>query len=243
VDELRQFEIEEARNLQRAMLPSGPIRKHAIEISHKFRPVANVGGDFLDYFWLDDNRLGFYLGDVVGKGLPAALFAALAMGMLRGIKKTGESPPAVLEMLNRRLTMRKPPERYCALQYAVFDPPTNRLCYANAGLPLPMHISPAGCLEIGEGGLPSGLFPEVRYEQHNLVLGAGDAVLFTTDGLLEARNPAGEEFGNERLVKLCGELWKETADGLLAGVFQAVDEFAAGTPQYDDMAAAALKLA
>jgi len=243
LERLRERELEEARSLQQAIIQAEPLRGPAIELASRFRPFVDVGGDFLDYFCLSDNRLGIYLGDVVGKGLPAAMYAALAVGTMRGIKKTGELPATVLELLNRRLRMRVPPARYCAVQYAVFDPVSLELWLANAGLPKPVHIAAHGCCELGEGGLPSGLFPDTHYEQTTVRLKPGDAVLFLTDGVLEAQNDAGEEFGNERLLEACAKLRGESADGILARLFEAVDAFVDGAQQHDDMTAAVMKLA
>lgn len=242
LEKLREYEIEEARNIQLAMLPTEPLRAQRIEFACKFLPASEVGGDFLDYFWLTDRRLGFYLGDVVGKGLPAAMYAALAVGTLRGIHKTGQPPHAVLELFNARLRMRALPGRYCAVQYAVFDPFSGELSCANAGLPKPLHVSATGCRELGEGGYPGGMFAGARYTADTVWLAAGDAVLFTTDGLPEACNRDGEEFGLERLAALCSENKEATAEGLLDSVFAAVELFSDGVTQQDDMAAAALKL-
>lgn len=242
LERLRERELEEARSLQQAIIQAEPLRAPKVEFASRFRPYEDVGGDFLDYFSLSDNRLGLYLGDVVGKGLPAAMYAALAVGTMRGIKKTGELPPAVLELLNRRLRMRVPPARYCAVEYAVFDPVSYQLWLSNAGLPKPVLISARNCCELGEGGLPSGLFPDTRYEQFTARLDAGDAVLFLTDGLLEAQNGAGEEFGNERLLEACAKMRGESAESILARLFEAVDAFAGGTHQHDDMTAAVMKL-
>src|SRR6266849_4466533 len=94
VEKLREEELEEARAIQSVMLPSKPLRAGAVRISHQFQPVAAVGGDFLDYFELSDGSVGLYLGDVSGKGLAAAMYAALAVGTLRGVHKTGQSPAA-----------------------------------------------------------------------------------------------------------------------------------------------------
>ena len=243
LERLRERELEEARSLQQAIIQAELLRGSAVEFASRFRPFVDVGGDFLDYFRLSDNRLGLYLGDVVGKGLPAAMYAALAVGTLRGIRKTGELPRAVLELLNRRLRMRVPPARYCAVEYAVFDPASLELRLSNAGLPKPVHISAQGCRELGEGGLPSGLFPDTHYDQYNAQLEAGDAVLFLTDGILEAQNNAGEEFGNERLLRVCSTLHGESADGVLSRLFEAVDIFVDGAQQHDDMTAAVMKLA
>lgn len=241
LEKIREYEIEEARNIQQAMLPAGPLRAQAIEFASKFLPAAEVGGDFLDYFQLSDRKVGLYLGDVVGKGLPAAMYAALAVGTMRGIHKTGKPPSSVLELFNQRMRVRVLPGRYCAVQYAVFDPIASELWYANAGLPKPLLISPAGCMELGEGGLPAGLFPGSRYTEHTVALTAGDAVLFTTDGLLDARNPQGDDFGPERLMEVCGESRNEPPESLLGAVFAAVEAFCDGAPQGDDMTAALLK--
>jgi len=242
VEKLREYEMEEARNLQRAMVPEEPLWAQPLEIASKFRPVAEVGGDFLDYFLLSDHTVGLYLGDVVGKGLPAAFYAALTVGTLRGINKTGELPAPVLELLNERLRLRTMPKRYCAVQYALFDPATRVLRFANAGLPRPLHISAAGCRELGEGGLPSGMFPSTRYAEHNVCLACGDAVLFATDGLTEAQNPDREEFGTDQLMGVCAQNHCESATTLLDRIFAAVDKFVRGHPQHDDMAVAVLKL-
>ena len=235
------FEMEEARELQRAMVPVEPLRAHPVEVAHHFRPHSNVGGDFLDYFKLSDHTVGLYVGDVVGKGLPAALYAALAVGTLRGINKTGEPPTGVLELLNRRLRMRCIRGRHCAVQYAVFDPATRLLSYANGGLPGPLHVSAQGCRELCVGGFPSGLFDVADYDLGQVRLEPGDSMLFITDGLTEAYNPRGEQFCMERLVRVCEENHSATAEALLRHTFAALDQFVDGHPQHDDMTAAVLK--
>lgn len=237
-------EIEEARMIQRAMLPVEPLCPPPVELACKCRPAAEVGGDFSDYYWMLDHRLGFFLGDVVGKGLPAALYGALAVGILRGLKKGGEAPVSVLQMLNRRLLDRQVPGRYCAVQYAVFDPQSRELHFANAGLqPRPVHVSASGGRELGGGGLPCGLFRDVQYDLYSVPLAAGDLVLFSTDGVIEARTPAGEEFGIERLMRVCIDNQREPCVVFLDRVFDAVDAFTEGTPQEDDITAAVLKIA
>src|SRR5258708_13612836 len=102
IGKLREEELEEARAIQSVMVAAEPLRAGAVRISHEVQPVAAVGGDFLDYFELADGSIGLYLGDVSGKGLPAAMYAALAVGTLRGVHKTGQSPSTVLSTLNRR---------------------------------------------------------------------------------------------------------------------------------------------
>ena len=236
-----EFEVEEARSVQEAMIPAEPLRDLGVEVEFKFRPVKDVGGDFLDYYWMTDRRVGFFLGDVVGKGLPAALYAALTVGILRGINKGDEAPNAVLEFLNHRLLDRAVPNRFCAVQYGMFNPRSGEISVSNAGLrPSPLHITANGCREIGDGGFPCGLFREATYDDHTLRLSPGDTVLLSTDGLMEAHNPKGRQFGLDRLKRACARNRNGCARNLLDGVFAAVDRFAAGAPQHDDMTAVAL---
>src|SRR5467141_5168322 len=127
LEKLREEELEEARAIQSVMLPAESLRAGAVMISHEFQPVAAVGGDFLDYFQLTDGSIGLYVGDVSGKGLPAALYAALAVGTLRGIHKTGMEPERVLSLLHQRLLLRGIPGRHSAFQHALFHPATARM--------------------------------------------------------------------------------------------------------------------
>src|SRR5664279_272631 len=106
IQKLKEQDLEKARTIQGVMLPAQPLRSRTVTISHEFQPAAVVGGDYLDYFSLTDRTFGMYIGDVSGKGLPAALYAALAVGTLRGIHKTGKHPSRVLYLLNQRLLLR-----------------------------------------------------------------------------------------------------------------------------------------
>lgn len=239
----REHEVEEARAIQQAMLRVEPLHAHRIELACKFRPVAEVGGDFFDYFWMGDGQLALFLGDVTGKGLPAALYGALAVGILRGIKKGGEQPASVLEFLNRRLLDRQVPGRYCTVQYSVFDPQSSQLRFVNSGLfPPPLHISATGCRFVGEGGLPCGMLREAHYDQYTVQLAPGDAVLFSTDGLVEAENPGAEEFGVERLFEVCLQNKNRPGASFLEHVFAVVDQFVGEARQLDDKTAAVLRL-
>src|ERR1700674_1665124 len=203
LEKLRAEELEEARAIQSVMLPAEALHVGAVTISHEFQPVAVVGGDFLDYFELADKTFGLYLGDVSGKGLPAALYAALAVGTLRGVHKTGTSPHDVLATLNRRLMIRGMPRRYTAIQYAVFNPHSHELQIASAGMPGPFHLSAGGCRNLKLCGIPPGLFAAANYETLTLRLLAGDSVLFCTDGISDAFNRKEEQFGIERLQEIC----------------------------------------
>lgn len=242
LERMRASEIEEARLIQHAMLPREPLRTTHVEFASKFRPVAEVGGDFLDYFELDNGHAALYLGDVVGKGLPAAMFAALTVGALRGMHKTNTPPRVVMETLNRRLRMRIVPGRYSSVLYGVFDPATREFCHANSGLPKPVRISSHGCEMLGAGGLPPGLFEGATYDQYTTQLEPGDTLVFCSDGVTDARNPQGDDFAEERLLKVCEKNRREAPAVLLARLFETVDDYAAGEPQHDDITIAALRI-
>jgi phosphoserine phosphatase RsbU/P len=238
LQELRDAELEEARAIQSVMLPEQSLCARGVSIHHEFQPVAAVGGDFLDYFQLSDGTFGLYLGDVSGKGLPAAMYAALAVGTLRGVHKTRQPPSSVLSTLNRRLLVRGVPRRYSATQYAVFDPPSRKMSVASAGMPGPLHLSRKSCRVLEIPGMPPGLFPGIEYESETITLEPGDSVVFCTDGLTDAFNTDSEPFAVERLQGVCdANLGAEPAE-LLRRMFSAVEEFTRGRKQHDDMAAA-----
>jgi sigma-B regulation protein RsbU (phosphoserine phosphatase) len=178
VEKLRAEELEEARYIQAEMLPTESLHAGPVTISHEFKPIAAVGGDFLDYFQLMDGTFGIYLCDVSGKGLPAALYAALSVGTLRGVHKTGTSPGDALATFNRRLLIRGMPRRHAAIQYAVFDPRSRDLHIASAGMPGPFHLCADGCRSLELSGIPPGLFADTRYETLTVRLSPGDSVLF-----------------------------------------------------------------
>lgn len=238
IEKLREEELEEARAIQSVMLPEQALRAGGVRISHEFQPIAGVGGDFLDYFQLSDGTIGLYLGDVSGKGLPAAMYAALAVGTLRGVHKTGQSPRAVLSTLNRRLLVRGVPRRYSATQYATFNPLTRNMHIAGAGMPGPFHLSSRGCRILEVPGIPPGLFAGVDYEMCTITLEPGDSVLFCSDGITDAFDVAEEPFGVTRIQEICEARFHETPGELLGQIFAALATYTRGREQHDDMTAA-----
>ena len=242
IERRREEELEEARAIQRVMLPEEPLCVKTVRVSHEFLPVAAVGGDLLDYFELADGCMGLYLGDVSGKGLPAAMYAALAVGTLRGVHKTGIAPSEVLATLNRRLMIRGLPRRHTAMQYAVFDPNTHTMQIASAGIPGPFHLSGGDCRLLELSGIPPGLFAGAQYETMTIRLQPGDSVLFCTDGLMDAFDSSGEQFGLQRVQELCTDCCADSPVKLLGRIFAAVACFAQGQEQHDDMTAALFHL-
>ena len=238
IETLHEKDLEEARAIQGVMLPAHPLRSEHVTISHEFQPVSEVGGDFLDYFPLPDGKIGLYIGDVSGKGLPAALYAALAVGTLRGVHKTGQQPSRVLSLLNERLLLRGIPVRHTAIQYAIFDPLTAQLRIASAGMPGPLLLHGNDCRLLQVAGIPPGLFPDVSYDELVLQLESGDSLLFFTDGLTDARNLLNQEFDVKRLQEVCQCRASESPLALLGHVFKAVHEFSFNCRQFDDMTAA-----
>ena len=199
-------QMQEAKLIQSSLLPTTLLCHESVEIAFRFIPFSDVGGDFADVFRLPDGFIGIYLGDVVGKGLPAAMYSALVIGTLSGIHKTGKDTGQVLAMLNERLMQRSVSDRFCCTLYALFNPATRELSFSNAGMPLPLLTSGDACRQLGEGGLPSGMFPSSTYGRHVVQLNPGDCVLFATDGLHELHNGEGVELYTAQMEEVWAQL-------------------------------------
>jgi sigma-B regulation protein RsbU (phosphoserine phosphatase) len=237
IERLRQEELREARAVQNLMLPAEVLCAGSATVAHEFQPVDLVGGDFVDYFLMDNGSVGFYVGDVSGKGLPAAMYAALAVGILRSVHKTDQSPSAILSALNKRLMSRGGLRRHAAIVYGVFDPRTLEMRLASAGMPGPLYFSAKGCKVLDLSGIPPGLFADAEYETLTLKLQPGDAVLICSDGIIEAQNARYDDFGIVRLMNVCNENSTASPTELLARIFSAVHDFTDVIRQHDDMAA------
>jgi sigma-B regulation protein RsbU (phosphoserine phosphatase) len=233
---------QKAKLIQSALLPITALRHESVEIVFRFIPFSEVGGDFVDFFHLPDGLIGIYLGDVVGKGLSAAMFAALVMGTLRGIHKTGTDTARVLTLLNERILQRPIMGSFCSTLYAVFNPATRELIFSNAGMPLPLLVSGATCRQLGEGGLPSGLFQGATYGQHVVQLRPGDCVLFATDGLHESRNREGVEFCTTQMEEVWGQCQPRSATESADFIFERQAAFSDGSAPHDDITAVVLKV-
>jgi sigma-B regulation protein RsbU (phosphoserine phosphatase) len=234
--------IREAKLIQTSLLPTQGLRNDSVDIAFRFIPFSDVGGDFVDFFRLPDGLIGIYLGDVVGKGLSAAMFAALVMGTLRGIHKTGTDTARVLTLLNERLVQRPIRGRFCSTLYALFDPATRKLIFSNAGMPLPLLVSGAACRQLGEGGLPSGMFPGSSYGRHVVQLVPGDSVLFATDGLHELRNGEGVEFCTAQMGEAWDQCRHKSASESADFIFDRQVAFSDGSVPHDDISVVVLKV-
>jgi phosphoserine phosphatase RsbU/P len=241
-DRICEEHAQEAKIIQSSLLPTGVLYHEAVEIASRFIPFSDVGGDFADFFALPDGFIGLYLGDVVGKGLPAAMYGALAMGTLRGIHKCGTDTAQVLALLNERLVQRPIHGRFCSTLYALFNPATRELIFSNAGMPRPLLISGGGCRQLGEGGIPSGMFAGTTYDRHVVQLGPEDSVLFASDGLHDLRNADGVEFCTARMEEVWTECRRKSATESVDFVFNRQLAFSDGRPPDDDIIAVVLKV-
>jgi serine phosphatase RsbU (regulator of sigma subunit) len=199
-----------ARRIQQASLPKEVPQLEGWKISPYYQPAREVGGDFYDFHPLSVGRLGV-VGDATGKGVPAALVMSTTCGMLQVAAAAlgSSSPGEVLERVNETLFARIPPDMFVTCFYAVLDPKSGTLRYANAGHDLPYPYRSGDAEELRARGMPLGLMPGMSYEEKEIVLEWDDSTLFYTDGLVEAHDPKGEMFGFPRLRALVAEHGEE----------------------------------
>jgi predicted ester cyclase len=193
-------ELQVARHIQQASLPKEVPELEGWQIAPYYQPAREVGGDFYDFFELRDGRLGLVVGDATGKSVPAALVMASARSMLRAVAQASEySPGDVLSRVNDSLVIDIPPNMFVTCLYAILDPNSGGLTYANAGHDLPYLHRNGAAEELRARGMPLGLMPRMSYEEKETTLQAGEAALLYSDGLVEAHDPKGEMFGFPRL--------------------------------------------
>jgi ketosteroid isomerase-like protein len=227
-------ELQVARRIQQASLPKEVPTQEGWQITPFYQPAREVGGDFYDFLKLPKGRLGIVVGDATGKGVPAALVMASARSMLRAVAQASESPGEVLRRVNDPLVTDIPPNMFVTCFYAILDPNSGSLTYANAGHDLPYLWHGGDCEELRARGMPLGLMPGMSYEEKEIAFEAGEAALFYSDGLVEAHNPKGEMFGFPRLQALVAEHGEARSLGalLLEELYSFVGE---GWEQEDDI--------
>ena len=229
-------EMRVARTIQQASLPKEVPQPEGWQLSPFYQPAREVGGDFYDFFALEEGRVGVVVGDATGKGMPAALVAEATSNMLRAVAQAlgSSSPGEVLSRVNETLLARIPPNMFVTCFYAVLDAGSASLRYANAGHDLPYlwHGGDAG--ELRARGMPLGLMPGMSYEEGEISLREGNCVLFYSDGLVEAHDPKGEMFGFPRLRTLIAEHAEKESleEALLEELYSFVGE---GWEQEDDI--------
>jgi sigma-B regulation protein RsbU (phosphoserine phosphatase) len=233
-------ELQLAAEIQRSLLPEADQSGPHFDVAAASIPCRSIGGDFFDYFPLADGHFGFVLGDVAGKGPPAALLTAMIQGILSAQVVTATSPAQLMARVNASLIRRSIQNRFATVFYGALAP-DGRLVYCNAGHNPPVLLQRRGVTRLETGGLILGLFPQATYDEETLALEDGDLLVVFSDGVTEAFNAAGEEFGEPQMLAcLEGHRGCEPAI-LLQKILSAVQTFAASAAQSDDVTALVLR--
>jgi sigma-B regulation protein RsbU (phosphoserine phosphatase) len=231
-----------ARELQFRLLPPAMPKAEHLDVAARFAPARAIGGDMYDFVHYSLSRLGIIVGDVSGKGAPAAIYAALVSGILRSHAPIEPAPAEMLSAVNFSLSERRIEAQYICLLYAVWDDEKRTLQIANSGLPRPIYVHD-GKMEIIEAtGLPPGLFDDADYEELNFRTKPGDMFVFFSDGILDARNRAGDMFGRSGVERVIASCPDQSPDCVVTSLFKAVEEHAAGEEAFDDQTVVAIKV-
>jgi phosphoserine phosphatase RsbU/P len=248
-EERLEKEVRFAQRVQTALLPAGPPKRlKGVEVAAAFAPAREVGGDFHDYLAPEAHTLVVAVGDVSGKGVPAALYSAFAAELVRGrtfrrrYLPDRSSPAGVLSSVNTILQQRQLEEYYCTLCYTVFDLKRRTMTLANSGLPYPIRCTAEGCAQVELPGVPLGSFSGSTYDEITFALHAGDLFVICTDGVFEAMNGDGQEFTAARLLEVVSGLREQPAAKVVDAVFAAVHAWRGDTPPNDDMTAVAVRV-
>jgi serine phosphatase RsbU (regulator of sigma subunit)/anti-sigma regulatory factor (Ser/Thr protein kinase) len=230
-----QQELRVAHLIQKTLLPKDLPALPGWKVNAYYQAARQVGGDFYDFIYLDDGRLGLVIGDVTDKGVPAALLMATTRSVLRAVAQRVVKPGQVLERVNEIIYQDIPPKMFVTCLYALLDPETGQLLYANAGHDLPYHRHQVGeVTELRATGMPLGLMPGMKYEEKVTTLARGESILFYSDGIVEAHNPARGMYGFPRLMQLIGEYEEDSS--LKDVVLEDLTEFTGpGWEQEDDI--------
>lgn len=232
-----QNELNVASKMQQSILPTEFPDSDHCEIYANMEPAREVGGDFFDVFPLPGGQIGLAIADVSDKGVPAALFMMSSRTLLKGAAIGAMAPGTVLKEVNNLLTEENEAAMFVTTFYAVYTPETGHVAYANGGHNPPLVVHPDGSSTLlpGTEGVALGVFPGLDFDQSATGLSAGDLLVLYTDGVTEAMNAEGAEFGMERLQGVFSETRPDTPEAANKAVFEAVHEFAGETPQSDDI--------
>ena len=232
-----EHELDVANKMQQAILPTVFPATDAYQTYGSMTPAREVGGDFFDITPLDDGRIGLAIADVSDKGVPAALFMMSSRTLLKGSAIGLGQPGNILREVNDLLYADNETMMFVTLLYAVYDPATGQLTYANGGHNLPLIVHADGSSDIlpGTDGIALAVLPGADYEQRSITIAPGDSVIFYTDGVTEAVNVEGEEFGMERLSAVFAAVGAPDCQSATQAVLDAVKDFAGEAPQFDDI--------
>jgi phosphoserine phosphatase RsbU/P len=227
-------ELAKAREIQEGLLPKKIPQVRGLEVAGAWQPASTVGGDYFDVLKFGERKIGVCIGDVVGKGISAALLMANLQASFRAFASEEVSPSNLVGKLNEVISNNIAPDKFVTFWYCTIDTKENRLTYASAGHwpPILFHKSGEG-VPLREGGTPLGIFPDRNYEDEGFPLASGDRLVLYTDGLTEAMNSDEQEFGERRLLELCSSKIALSASELLVAIRKEVVSFCSGNFQDD----------
>ena len=231
-----------ARELQFRLLPHSLPKLPHLEVAAKFAPARAIGGDLYDFVNYSLDQMGMVIGDVSGKGAPAAIYAALVSGILRSHAPIEPGPAEMLRAVNFSLGERRIEGQFVSLIYAVWDDRNRSLKIANSGLPRPLYCHDGKIEVIEATGLPLGLFDDAEYDEFTFKAKPGDMFVFFSDGIMDARNKAGDMFGRHRTEAIIAGCVSVSADCVVKSLFKAVTEHAAGEEAFDDETVVAIRV-
>ena len=240
-----QNELDVAGKMQQAILPTEFLNRPGYEMHGSMMPARDVGGDFFDVMYLSNSCIGLAIADVSDKGVPAALFMMVSRTLLKAAALDLKPPGQALREVNDLLYVDNNAMMFVTLFYAVYDPATGELTYANGGHnePLIVHSDGNSSILPGTNGIALGVAPQVAYAEKTVSIAPGDAIVFYTDGVTEAMNVSEEEFGLPRLQQVFASNPPTDAKAATQSVFSAVNDFAGTVPQFDDITCLILRRA
>lgn len=235
-EQLTAHDLEQAAEIQRRLLPATAPELRGLQLAGCSMPCRTVGGDYYDYLVYPDEHVGLAIGDVAGKGMPAALLMSSLQAKVQAIAETSPSPAALVARLNRSVAATCPDNRFVTFFYSRLNLRSGELAYCNAGHNPPLLARADGTVVRLDGGGPVlGILPGIGYREQSCQLEAGDLLLLYSDGVTEAQAPDGEEFGEERLEEIVRASRGDSAETVLAKVNVAIRDFMAGRPAADDI--------
>jgi sigma-B regulation protein RsbU (phosphoserine phosphatase) len=230
------------RDLAMAREPQSLPKLANLEIAAKFSPARAIGGDLYDFLTYSNSRTAIAIGDISGKGAPAAIYAALVSGILRSHAPMEPGPAEMLSAVNYSLAERRIEGQFVSLIYAVWDDDNRTLQVANSGLPRPVYCHKGKTQLIEATGLPLGLFDDADYDEFVFQAEPEDVFVFFSDGILDATNKAGDLFGRTRLEKIIAVGCANSAESIVKSVFKAAADHAKGVETFDDQTVVAIKV-